>query len=86
MNEIRKITKKYAERIGSNEERVSFMHSAEATAAARELAAITESTYIGKSDYNVIWRIGQVLGDARYFAAVQHEADGVYSFIPARLS
>lgn len=86
MNQTQTIATKYAERIGKVNERASFMHSAEAAAAARELATVTDSEYITKSEYNVIWRIGQVLGDARYFSAVSHEADGVYMFVPARLN
>jgi len=82
MTTIKQIAEKY--NIGQVNERVSFLHSEPAAAAAVELAQI-ESQFTDVIGYNFIWRVGQVLGDAKWFAAVSHEANGVYEFNPMRV-
>jgi len=70
--------------VGEANSYVSFAHGAVAAAAAADLARL-EQQYIGRSEYNFIWRVGQILRHAGYFAAVSHEAGGVYRFDPAKI-
>ena len=75
----------YQNQIGQANERVSFLHSS-AAAEAAALLANEPQQYTDVSGHNFVWRIGQILGDANYFTAVRHEANGVYHFNPQRLS
>ena len=81
---LNQLINEYEERIGKANERVSFLHIDPAIEAAEKLAKAAPE-YTGVAGHNFIWRIGQILGDAKYFAAVAHTAAGVYEFNPSKL-
>jgi hypothetical protein len=80
----KQIAIKYQGLIGSTNSYVSFLHTTPALEAA-ELLAQAPAEYVDLSVYNFVYRLGQVLYDARFFVAVRHEAAGVYSFVPSAL-
>lgn len=79
------IAKKYQVLIGLCDERVSFLHTDPAIEAAALLAQ-APAAYVDITVHNFVYRVGQVLGDAKYFVAIRHEAAGVYSFMPTQLA
>lgn len=81
---IKDLVKEYGHLVGETNSRVSFLHSEPAMAAAAELRQMQpqNTDIVG---YNFIFRLGQVLRDGRFFAAVGHNARDCYWFRPIAL-
>jgi hypothetical protein len=84
MKTLNEIITKYESKIGKADERVSFLHIDPAAEAAELLKAQPEQ-YCTITVANFVWRIGQILGDAKYFTAVNHTNNGTYNFRPQAL-
>jgi hypothetical protein len=84
MKTLNEIITEYESKIGKADERVSFLHIDPAVEAAELLKAQPEQ-FCTISAYNFVWRIGQILGDGKYFTAVSHSCNGVYDFRPQAL-